>query len=74
LIQTSDHVMLLSVVEKILLASIGDLLLDVVVVPNGEIRPNDDTPSTVRVGGPVEAAREAVLVAARAVTRLGGRP
>lgn len=60
-----------------MLGSIGDLLLDVVTVPVGELRAGDDTPSTVRVGGGGQAANFCGWVAAlgepaRLITRIGG--
>src|SRR5258708_1390550 len=68
--------MLSARVRQILLGSIGDLLLDVVVVPTGELRQGDDVPSTVRIGGGGQSANFCAWVAelgekARLITRVG---
>jgi sugar/nucleoside kinase (ribokinase family) len=60
-----------------ILGSIGDLLLDVVIVPSGPLRPGDDVPAVVRVGGGGQAANFCAWVAAlgaraRLITRIGG--
>jgi sugar/nucleoside kinase (ribokinase family) len=59
-----------------ILGSIGDLLLDVVIVPRGGLRPGDDVPAEVRVGGGGQAANfcawvAALDAAARLITRVG---
>jgi sugar/nucleoside kinase (ribokinase family) len=62
--------------DTIILGSIGDLLLDVVIVPSGPLRPGDDVPAVVRVGGGGQAANFCAWVAslggrARLITRVG---
>jgi ribokinase len=59
-----------------MLLSIGELVLDVTIVPEGRLRPNDDTPARIRVGGGGQAANFCAWVAAlgepaRLVSRLG---
>jgi sugar/nucleoside kinase (ribokinase family) len=58
------------------IVSIGDLVLDVAIVPEGELHVDDDTPSTITIGGGGQAANfSAWTVAsgepARLVTRVG---
>ena len=59
-----------------LLAAIGDLVLDITIAPHGELRTNDDTPASIRVGGGGQAANFCAWVAAqgersRLITRVG---
>lgn len=54
--------------EPLLICAIGDLILDVIVVPAAPLRPDADTPSTIRFG----AGGQATNVAAWA-TALGAR-
>jgi sugar/nucleoside kinase (ribokinase family) len=60
----------------VLLAAIGDLVLDITIAPHGELRTNDDTPASIRVGGGGQAANFCAWVAAqgersRLITRVG---
>ena len=60
----------------VLLAAIGDLVLDITIAPHGELRTNDDTPASIRVGGGGQAANYCAWVAslgerARLITRVG---
>ncbi len=60
----------------VLLAAIGDLVLDITIAPHGDLRTNDDTPASIRVGGGGQAANFCAWVAAlgtrsRLVTRIG---
>ncbi|HEY3080763.1 MAG TPA: carbohydrate kinase family protein [Chloroflexota bacterium] len=62
-----------------MLVSLGDLVTDVTVVPTGPIRPGDDTPARVRIGGGGQAANWCAWVAhlggpSRLVTRVGRDP
>jgi sugar/nucleoside kinase (ribokinase family) len=59
-----------------MILSIGDLVLDITIVPAGRLRPNDDNPAVIRVGGGGQAANFCTWVAAlgspvRLVTRVG---
>ena len=59
-----------------MILSIGDLVLDITIVPEGRLRPDDDNPATIRVGGGGQAANFCAWVAAlgspvRLVTRVG---
>ena len=59
-----------------MIMSIGDLVLDITIVPDGSLRPNDDNPAVIRVGGGGQAANFCAWVAAlgsqvRLVTRVG---
>jgi len=56
--------------------SIGDLVLDVTIVPDRRLQPDDDTPSTITVGGGGQAANFCAWAAslgeaARLVCRVG---
>jgi ribokinase len=58
------------------LVSIGDLVLDVSIVPEGPLEPNDDTPASITIGGGGQAANFCAWAAAlgepaRLVTRIG---
>jgi len=59
-----------------MLAAIGDLVLDISIVPDAELRPGDDTPACIRLGGGGQAANFCAWVAvlggqARLLTRVG---
>jgi sugar/nucleoside kinase (ribokinase family) len=59
-----------------MILSIGDLVLDITIVPAGRLRPDDDNPAVIRVGGGGQAANFCSWVAAlgspvRLVTRVG---
>jgi len=59
-----------------LIVSIGDLLLDIAIVPDGPLQPDDDSPSTITLGGGGQAANFCAWIAAfgdpaRLVTRVG---
>jgi sugar/nucleoside kinase (ribokinase family) len=59
-----------------MLLSIGELVLDITIVPEGRLRPNDDTPARIRVAGGGQAANFCAWAAAlgepaRLVSRLG---
>jgi sugar/nucleoside kinase (ribokinase family) len=56
--------------------SIGDLLLDITIIPDGPLRPDDDRKATIGVGGGGQAANFCAWAAAlgepvRLVTRVG---
>ena len=56
--------------------SIGDLVLDITIVPEGRLRQDDDNPAVIRVGGGGQAANFCAWAAAlgsqvRLVTRVG---
>jgi sugar/nucleoside kinase (ribokinase family) len=58
------------------IVSIGDLVLDVSIVPEGPLQPDDDTPATITIGGGGQAANfcawtSALAEPARLVTRIG---
>jgi sugar/nucleoside kinase (ribokinase family) len=59
-----------------LIVSIGDLLQDVTIVPEAPLRPDDDTPASITLGGGGQAANFCAWTAAlgtpaRLVTRIG---
>ncbi len=59
-----------------MLAAIGDLVLDISIVPDAELRLGDDTPACIRLGGGGQAANFCAWVAAldgqaRLLTRVG---
>jgi sugar/nucleoside kinase (ribokinase family) len=59
-----------------LIVSLGDLLQDITIVPEAPLRPDDDTPATIAVGGGGQAANFCAWTAslgdaARLVTRVG---
>jgi ribokinase len=59
-----------------LIVSIGDLLQDVTIVPEAPLRPDDDTPAAITIGGGGQAANFCAWTAslgeqARLVTRVG---
>jgi sugar/nucleoside kinase (ribokinase family) len=59
-----------------MILSIGDLVLDITIVPEGRLRPDDDNPAVIRVGGGGQAANFCAWVAAlgspvRLITRVG---
>ena len=59
-----------------MIASIGDLVLDIRIVPEGPLRPDDDTESIITVGGGGQAANFCAWTAwlgepVRLVTRIG---
>ena len=59
-----------------MIASIGDLVLDITIVPEHPLNPDDDTPSTITVGGGGQAANFCAWTAwlgepVRLVTRIG---
>ncbi len=59
-----------------MILSIGDLVLDITIVPHGRLRPDDDCPATIRIGGGGQAANFCAWAASlgtpvRLVTRVG---
>lgn len=59
-----------------MIVSIGDLLLDIAIRPSAPLQPDDDTPSTITLGGGGQAANFCAWVASlgegsRLVTRVG---
>lgn len=59
-----------------MIASIGDLVLDIAILPDGPMAPDDDTQARITVGGGGQAANFAAWVAAhgeaaRLITRVG---
>lgn len=59
-----------------MILSIGDLLLDITIVPKGALRPDDDRPASIRLGGGGQSANFCAWTASlgepvRLVTRLG---
>jgi sugar/nucleoside kinase (ribokinase family) len=59
-----------------MILSIGDLVLDITIVPQERLRPDDDNPATIRIGGGGQAANFCAWAAAlgapvRLVTRVG---
>jgi len=62
--------------RQVVIVSIGDLVLDVRIVPHGPLQPDDDTPATITIGGGGQAANFCAWTAAlgepaRLVTRVG---
>lgn len=62
--------------RALMLLSIGDLVLDIAIVPDGTLHPNDDTPAVIKVGGGGQAANFCAWAASlgesvRLITRLG---
>src|SRR5438445_2544317 len=60
-----------------MMLSIGDLVVDVTIVPEGPLRVDDDNPSRIRIGGGGQAANFCAWAAslgepARLLTRVGG--
>jgi sugar/nucleoside kinase (ribokinase family) len=58
------------------IVSIGDLVLDIAIVPQGPLQPDDDTPASITIGGGGQAANFCAWSAAlgepvRLVTRVG---
>jgi sugar/nucleoside kinase (ribokinase family) len=58
------------------ITSIGDLVLDIAIVPDGPLQPDDDSPATITIGGGGQAANFCAWTAAvgepvRLVTRVG---
>ncbi|MGH7765787.1 MAG: carbohydrate kinase family protein [Candidatus Dormibacteraceae bacterium] len=59
-----------------MILSIGDLLLDISIVPDGELRPDDDSPAVITIGGGGQAANFCAWAAAlsessRLISRVG---
>jgi sugar/nucleoside kinase (ribokinase family) len=59
-----------------MILSIGDLLLDITIVPDGPLRPDDDRPATIKIGGGGQPANFCSWAAAlgepaRLITRVG---
>ncbi|HEY8803083.1 MAG TPA: PfkB family carbohydrate kinase, partial [Candidatus Dormibacteraeota bacterium] len=59
-----------------MILSIGDLLLDITIVPDGPLRPDDDRAARIGIGGGGQAANFCAWAAAlgepvRLVTRVG---
>ncbi|HKB17437.1 MAG TPA: PfkB family carbohydrate kinase [Candidatus Dormibacteraeota bacterium] len=59
-----------------MIVSIGDLLLDITIVPDGPLQPDDDSPAAISLGGGGQAANFCAWTAAlgepvRLVTRVG---
>jgi ribokinase len=59
-----------------MIASIGDLVVDVSIIPDGPLQADDDTPATITIGGGGQAANFCAWAAAlgepaRLVTRIG---
>jgi ribokinase len=59
-----------------MILSIGELVLDITIVPEGQLRPDDDRPATIRIGGGGQAANfcawaSALGVPVRLVSRVG---
>src|SRR2546430_12056110 len=62
--------------RQVLIVSIGDLLLDIAIVPAGQLQPDDDSPATITLGGGGQAANFCAWTAslgdpARLVARVG---
>jgi len=62
--------------RQVLIVSIGDLLLDIAIVPEGQLQPDDDSPATITLGGGGQAANFCAWTAslgdpARLVARVG---
>ena len=61
---------------QVVIVSIGDLVLDIAIVPEGPLEPDDDSPATITIGGGGQAANFCAWTAAlgepvRLVTRVG---
>src|SRR5215467_12843293 len=59
-----------------LIAAIGELLLDVTIAPEGDLKPDDDCDAVIRIGGGGQAANFCAWAAslgepARLITRVG---
>ena len=62
--------------RQVLIVSIGDLLLDITIVSEGPLQPDDDAPATITLGGGGQAANFCAWTAslgdgARLITRVG---
>ena len=62
--------------RQVLIVSIGDLVLDIRIVPEGPLEPDDDSPASITIGGGGQAANFCAWSAAsgepvRLVTRVG---
>jgi len=62
--------------RQVLIVSIGDLVLDVRIVPEGPLEPDDDAPASITIGGGGQAANFCAWTASmgeacRLVTRVG---
>src|SRR2546428_11373715 len=62
--------------RQVVIVSIGDLVLDVRIVPEGPLEPDDDSPASITIGGGGQAANFCAWSAAggepvRLVTRVG---
>src|SRR2546425_373191 len=62
--------------RQVVIVSIGDLVLDVRIVPEGPLEPDDDSPASIAIGGGGQAANFCAWTAAsgepvRLVTRIG---
>ena len=62
--------------RQVVIVSIGDLVLDVRIVPDGPLEPDDDSPASITIGGGGQAANFCAWSAAagepvRLVTRIG---
>ena len=62
--------------RQVLIVSIGDLVLDIAIVPDGPLEPDDDSPAKISIGGGGQAANFCAWMAAlgepvRLVTRVG---
>jgi len=62
--------------RQVVIVSIGDLVLDVRIVPAGPLEPDDDSPASIAIGGGGQAANFCAWTAAsgepvRLVTRIG---
>ena len=62
--------------RQVLIVSIGDLVLDVRIVPDGPLEPDDDSPAAITIGGGGQAANFCAWTASlgdasRLVTRVG---
>src|SRR5438067_8397524 len=62
--------------RQVVIVSLGDLVMDVRIVPQGPLEPDDDTPASITIGGGGQAANFCAWSAAlgepaRLVTRIG---
>src|SRR5438094_794759 len=62
--------------RQVVIVSLGDLVMDVRIVPQGPLEPDDDTPASITIGGGGQAANFCAWSAAlgepaRLVTRVG---